>query len=58
MEIQGKDVLVLGGAGLVGTAHAGAAQPGYQPLVENALEYACQGVTTLEEVMRLCGWAE
>jgi MSHA biogenesis protein MshE len=34
------------------------AQPGYQPLVENALEYAREGITTLEEVMRLCGWAE
>jgi MSHA biogenesis protein MshE len=34
------------------------AQPGYQPLVRNALEYAREGITTIEEVMRLCGWAD
>lgn len=37
---------------------AALAQPGYQPLVENALRYARQGITTIEEVMRLCGWAD
>jgi MSHA biogenesis protein MshE len=33
-------------------------QPGYQPLVNNALNYARNGITTIEEVMRLCGWAD
>jgi len=33
-------------------------QPGYQPLVGNALEYARDGITSIEEVMRLCGWAD
>ncbi len=33
-------------------------QPGYRPLVLNALEYACQGITTIGEVMRLSGWVE
>ncbi|MGB5338324.1 MAG: GspE/PulE family protein [Gammaproteobacteria bacterium] len=37
---------------------AALAQPGYQPLVENALAYAREGVTSIEEVMRLCGWAD
>ncbi|MEJ2686990.1 MAG: GspE/PulE family protein [Gammaproteobacteria bacterium] len=34
---------------------AARAQPGYRPLVLNALDYARQGVTTLDEVMRLSG---
>jgi len=34
------------------------AQSGYQPLLVNAMNYARDGVTTVEEVMRLCGWAE
>jgi MSHA biogenesis protein MshE len=38
--------------------HAAEAQPGYRPLVLNALDYACQGITTLGEVMRLSGWVE
>ena len=33
-------------------------QGGYQPLVENALDYARAGITTIEEVIRLCGWAD
>ncbi|MGB5540064.1 MAG: GspE/PulE family protein [Gammaproteobacteria bacterium] len=33
-------------------------QPGYQPLVGNALDYARDGITSIEEVMRLCGWAD
>ncbi len=33
-------------------------QPGYQPLVRNALDYARDGITSIEEVMRLCGWAD
>jgi len=33
-------------------------QHGYQPLVRNALEYARDGITSIEEVMRLCGWAD
>ncbi len=37
--------------------HAAREQPGYQPLVKNALDYARDGITTIEEVMRLCGWA-
>ncbi len=37
---------------------AAEAQPGYRPLVLNALDYACQGTTTLGEVMRLSGWVE
>ena len=31
-------------------------QPGFRPLVNNALHYAREGVTTIEEVIRLCGW--
>jgi MSHA biogenesis protein MshE len=34
------------------------AQPGYQPLVKNALDYARDGITSIEEVMRLCGWSD
>ena len=37
---------------------AAQAQPGYRPLVLNALDYACQGITTIGEVMRLSGWVE
>ncbi len=37
---------------------AARAQPGYRPLVLNALDYACQGITTIGEVMRLSGWVE
>ena len=33
-------------------------QPGYKPLVLNALDYARQGITTLGEAMRLSGWVE
>ena len=33
-------------------------QSGYKPLVENALDYARAGITTIEEVIRLCGWAD
>ncbi len=35
---------------------AARAQAGYRPLVQNALDYAREGITTIEEVMRLCGW--
>ena len=35
---------------------AAQAQPGYQPLLHNAMNYARDGITTVEEVMRLCGW--
>jgi MSHA biogenesis protein MshE len=41
-----------------GFERAALAQPGYQPLVMNALDYARQGKTTLGEVMRLSGWVE
>ena len=37
---------------------AARAQPGYTPIVKSALEYACNGITTIEEVIRLCGWSE
>ncbi len=37
---------------------AAQAQPGYRPLVLNALDYACRGITTIGEVMRLSGWVE
>jgi len=37
---------------------AALAQTGYKPLVRNAMQYACKGITTIEEVIRLCGWAE
>jgi len=30
-------------------------QTGYRPLVDHALDYACQGITSLAEVMRLSG---
>ncbi len=33
-------------------------QASYQPLVSNALGYARDGITTIEEVMRLCGWTD
>jgi MSHA biogenesis protein MshE len=35
---------------------AARAQAGYRPLVKNALDYAREGITTIQEVMRLCGW--
>ncbi|MBT8121205.1 MAG: GspE/PulE family protein, partial [Gammaproteobacteria bacterium] len=37
---------------------AASEQAGYRPLVENALDYARSGITTIEEVIRLCGWAD
>ncbi|MGB5258891.1 MAG: GspE/PulE family protein [Gammaproteobacteria bacterium] len=37
---------------------AASEQADYKPLVENALDYARDGITTLEEVIRLCGWAD
>ena len=33
-------------------------QPGYKPLVQNALDYAQQGIIPLSEVMRLSGWVD
>jgi len=33
-------------------------QPGHRPLVSNALAYARDGITSIEEVVRLCGWAD
>lgn len=33
-------------------------QDGYKPLVQNALDYARNGITTINEVIRLCGWAD
>jgi MSHA biogenesis protein MshE len=33
-------------------------QDGYRPLVLNALDYARDGITTINEVIRLCGWAD
>lgn len=33
-------------------------QLGYEPLLQNAINYARDGVTTIEEVMRLSGWAD
>ena len=33
-------------------------QAGYVPLVQNALDYALDGITSIEEVIRLCGWAD
>jgi MSHA biogenesis protein MshE len=41
-----------------GFERAALAQPGYQSLVMNALDYARQGKTTLGEVMGLSGWVE
>jgi MSHA biogenesis protein MshE len=38
--------------------NAARAQPGYRPLVLNALDYARQGVTSLAEAMRLSGAVE
>jgi len=35
--------------------NAARSQEGYRPLIENALDYARQGVTSLTEVMRLSG---
>jgi MSHA biogenesis protein MshE len=37
---------------------AAQAQPGYRRLAQNALDYARQGITSIAEVMRLCGWAD
>ncbi|MEZ5542578.1 MAG: GspE/PulE family protein [Pseudomonadota bacterium] len=37
---------------------AAGTQPGYRPLVSNALDYARHGITTIGEVMRLCGWTD
>jgi len=37
---------------------AASEQSGYRPLVQNALDYARDGITTIEEVIRLCGWAD
>jgi MSHA biogenesis protein MshE len=37
---------------------AAQAHPGYRRLVQNALDYAQRGITSIEEVMRLCGWAD
>lgn len=37
---------------------AALAQAGFQPLVHNALDYARRRITTIEEVMRLSGWAD
>ena len=37
---------------------AALAQPGYTPVVTSALEYAQKGITSIEEVIRLCGWSE
>ena len=34
------------------------AQEGYLPLVRNALALARQGVTSLDEVIRVAGWVE
>lgn len=33
-------------------------QPGYQSLLSNAVSYAREGITSVEEVMRLCGWTD
>ncbi len=38
-----------------GFERAARARPGYRSLVLNALDYASQGITTLDEVMRLSG---
>ncbi|MFQ5642083.1 MAG: GspE/PulE family protein [Thiogranum sp.] len=38
-----------------GFEHAARNQDGYRPLIENALDYARQGVTSLSEAMRLSG---
>ncbi|MDX1698460.1 MAG: ATPase, T2SS/T4P/T4SS family, partial [Thiohalobacterales bacterium] len=37
---------------------AARAQAGYVPLLQNALDYARRGITTIGEVIRLCGWAD
>lgn len=37
---------------------AAQSQTGYQPLLHNAMNYARDGITTIEEVMRLCGWTD
>jgi len=41
-----------------GFENAARVQEGYRPLVENALDYARQGVTSLSEAMRLSGMVE
>ncbi|NND72933.1 MAG: type II/IV secretion system protein [Rhodothermales bacterium] len=33
-------------------------QSTFQPLLRNAINYACDGVTTIEEVMRMYGWTD
>lgn len=38
-----------------GFENAARSQDGYHPLIENALDYARQGITTLSEAMRLSG---
>jgi MSHA biogenesis protein MshE len=41
-----------------GFENAARAQPGYKPLMLNALDYARQGITSIAEVMRLSGMVE
>jgi len=41
-----------------GFENAARVQEGYRPLVENALDYARQGITSLSEAMRLSGMVE
>jgi len=41
-----------------GFENAARKQDGYRPLVENALEYARRGITTLSEAMRLSGMVD
>ena len=41
-----------------GFENAARVQDGYRPLVENALDYARQGITSLSETMRLSGMVE
>lgn len=33
-------------------------QASYQPILHNAMNYARDGITTVDEVMRLCGWSD
>jgi MSHA biogenesis protein MshE len=41
-----------------GFENAARTQNGYRPLMENALDYARQGITSLSEAMRLSGMVD
>lgn len=53
LEINGELISVLQSGNINQFASAARAQPGFQSLKECALTFAAQGLTTLEEVMRV-----